>query len=88
MRTSIKQKRDFEFARFSVSVEKTDAGFELSGVAVAAPSREGTQQVPQFLGSSPSGSVAVHRLSAGMAVHLDGTGRDMGQNAACISPWS
>jgi len=31
MRTSIKQKRDFEFAHFPVCSEKTDAGFELSG---------------------------------------------------------
>ena len=31
MRTSIKQKRDFEFAHFPVSAQKTAAGFELSG---------------------------------------------------------
>ena len=33
-------------------------------------------------------AVHVHRPSAGMAVHLDGTARDVGQNAACLSPWS
>ena len=31
MRTSIKQKRDFEFVHFPVSYKETAAGFELSG---------------------------------------------------------
>ena len=33
-------------------------------------------------------AVHVHMPFAGMAVHLDGTGRGVGQNAACLSPWS